>query len=165
MWPRAVVEGQVAPDRGAYLRHLGVGVQVDLLMRDPAPEALHENVVPPGSLAIHGDRALRVLWDLNEVRRRELTALVGIADFEVLEGYLQDHGRPVAFYSDKHSVFRVAKQEAKAGAGMTRVGRALGALNIETLCANSSQAKDRVERANRNLQDRLAREPRPAGIR
>ena len=30
---------------------------------------------------------------------------------------------------------------------MTRFGRALGALNIETLCANSSQAKDRVERA------------------
>ncbi len=47
---------------------------------------------------------------------------------------------------------------------MTRFGRALGALNIETLCANSSQAKDRVERANRTLQDRLVKEPRLAGI-
>ena len=36
--------------------------------------------------------------------------------FEALEGYLQNHGRPVAFYSDKHTVFRVAKEDAKGGA-------------------------------------------------
>jgi hypothetical protein len=38
---------------------------------------------------------------------------------------------------------------------MTQFGRALAELNIEILCANSSQAKGRVERANRTLQDRL----------
>ena len=37
-------------------------------------------------------------------------------------------------------------------------------MNTEILCANSSQAKGRVERANRTLQDRLARELRLAGI-
>lgn len=37
-------------------------------------------------------------------------------------------------------------------------------LNIEILCANSSQAKGRVERANRTLQDRLLKELRLAGI-
>ena len=84
--------------------------------------------------------------------------------FEALELYLAAHGRPVAFYSDKHSVFRVANQSAKSGHGMTQFGRALNELNVEILCANSSQAKGRVERANRTLQDRLVKELRLAGI-
>jgi hypothetical protein len=84
--------------------------------------------------------------------------------FEALEHYLATHGRPVAFYSDKHSVFRVAKKEAINGQGMTQFGRALSELSIEILCANSSQAKGRVERANRTLQDRLVKELRLVGI-
>lgn len=47
---------------------------------------------------------------------------------------------------------------------MTQFGRALAELNIELLCANSSQAKGRVERVNRTLQDRLVKELRLAGI-
>lgn len=47
---------------------------------------------------------------------------------------------------------------------MTQFGRALNQLNVEILCANSSQAKGRVERANRTLQDRLVKELRLAGI-
>jgi hypothetical protein len=47
---------------------------------------------------------------------------------------------------------------------MTQFGRALAELNIEILCANSSQAKGRVERANRTLQDRLVKELRLADI-
>lgn len=84
--------------------------------------------------------------------------------FEALELYLKTHGAPVAFYSDKHSVFRVAKKDARGGQGMTQFGRALSELNIEILCANSSQAKGRVERMNRTLQDRLVKELRLAGI-
>src|ERR1700733_10186227 len=84
--------------------------------------------------------------------------------FAALEGYVNDHGCPVAFYSDKHTVFRVNKPDAKGGAGMTQFGRALAELNIEILCANSSQAKGRVERANRTLQDRLVKELRLADI-
>jgi hypothetical protein len=63
------------------------------------------------------------------------------AYFEALESYLETHGRPVAFYSDKHSVFRVNKRDIKHGQGMTQFGRALAELNVEILCANSSQAK------------------------
>ncbi len=37
-------------------------------------------------------------------------------------------------------------------------------LNIEIICANSSQAKGRVERANRTLQDRLVKELRLASV-
>ena len=71
-------------------------------------------------------------------------------------------GLPVAFYSDKHSVFRVGRTEAKGGQGLTQFGRALAELNIEILCANSSQAKGRVERVNRTLQDRLVKDLRSA---
>jgi hypothetical protein len=84
--------------------------------------------------------------------------------FEALEGYLLAHGCPVAFYSDRHSIFRVAKADAKGGQGMTQFGRALAELNIEIICASSSQAKGRVERANRTLQDRLVKELRLVGV-
>jgi hypothetical protein len=86
------------------------------------------------------------------------------AYFEALRGYLEAHGRPTAFYSDKHSVFRVTRQDAKGGQGMTQFGRALAELDIEILCASSSQAKGRVERVDRTLQDRLVKELRMAGI-
>jgi hypothetical protein len=45
----------------------------------------------------------------------------------------------------------------------SQFGRALHALNIDIICANSSPAKGRVERANRILQDRLVKELRMAG--
>jgi hypothetical protein len=51
-------------------------------------------------------------------------------------------------------------REAQGGQGMTQFGRALAELNIEIICANSSQAKGRVERVNRTLQDRLVKELR-----
>jgi transposase len=79
--------------------------------------------------------------------------------FDCLRRYLDAHGCPVAFYSDKHTVFRI-NRDAKGGAGMTQFGRALAKLNIEIICANSSQAKGRVERVNRTLQDRLVKELR-----
>jgi hypothetical protein len=70
--------------------------------------------------------------------------------------YIERHGKPVALYSDKHTVFRNPKASA-LGDGMTHFGRAMEALNIEIICANSPQAKGRVERANATLQDRLVK--------
>jgi hypothetical protein len=75
------------------------------------------------------------------------------AYFEALKSYLQHNGKPVAFYSDKHSIFRVSRQDATGGDGMTQFGRALSELNIKILCANTSQAKGRVERVHHTLQD------------
>ncbi len=83
--------------------------------------------------------------------------------FDCLRGYLEAHGCPVAFYSDKHTVFRM-NRDAQGGQGMTQFGRALAELNIEIICANSSQAKGRVERVNRTLQDRLVKELRLVGV-
>ena len=85
------------------------------------------------------------------------------AYFHAARAYLEAWGKPIAFYSDKHGVFRVNHPGALAGDGMTQFGRALHALNIDIICANSSPAKGRVERANRTLQDRLVKELRLAG--
>ncbi|BDR13605.1 transposase [Vibrio sp. STUT-A11] len=77
--------------------------------------------------------------------------------------YLNQHGKPVAFYSDKHSIFRVNQEHLKK-VGLTQFGRILDEFGIELICANSSQAKGRVERANKTLQDRLIKEMRLQGI-
>jgi hypothetical protein len=87
------------------------------------------------------------------------------AYFHAARTYLEAWGKPVAFYSDKHGVFRVNHPGALGGDGMTQFGRALHALNIDIICANSSQAKGRVERAHKTLQDRLVKELRLAGAR
>ncbi len=78
--------------------------------------------------------------------------------------YLGRYGKPVAFYSDKHSVFRVNKKEAVGGTGLTQFRRALHDLNVEIIYAHSSPAKGRVERMNLTLQDRLVKELRLADI-
>ncbi|MGF6736863.1 hypothetical protein OKW47_000609 [Paraburkholderia atlantica] len=70
----------------------------------------------------------------------------------------------MAFYSDKASVFYVKQRSETAGKGVTQFGRALYDLNIDAFCANTSQAKGRVERANQTLQGRLAKELRLPGI-
>src|ERR1700716_1341843 len=89
---------------------------------------------------------------------------VDVDYFEATRAYLDRYGKPIAFYSDKHAVFRVNKKDAAGGDGMTQFGRALHALNIDIICANSSQAKGRVERANGTLQDRLVKEMRLRSI-
>ena len=55
-------------------------------------------------------------------------------------------------------------KDAIAGEGITQFGRALSALNIDIICANSPQAKGRIERAFGTLQDRMVKELRLAGI-
>ena len=84
--------------------------------------------------------------------------------FRATRAYLETHGKPVAFYSDKHSIFRVNNKDAEGGQGITQFGRVLTELNIDIICANSPQAKGRVERAFGTLQDRLVKELRLAGI-
>lgn len=84
--------------------------------------------------------------------------------FEATRAYLERYGKPVAFYSDRASVFYVKRRAETAGKGVTQFGRAMYELNIDTFCANSSPAKGRVERAHQTLQDRLVKELRLRGI-
>ena len=80
--------------------------------------------------------------------------------FDLMQIYLKVHGRPRALYNDKHSVFRVNRADALKGNGITQFGRAAKALDVELIYANSPQAKGRIERSNRTLQDRLVKELR-----
>ena len=57
--------------------------------------------------------------------------------FESTKRYLQNYGKPIAFYSDKLSVFRVNEKDAKAGDQVTQFSRALSDLNIDIICANT----------------------------
>jgi hypothetical protein len=85
--------------------------------------------------------------------------------FRATRRYLERHGKPMAFYSDRLSVFHVqARDKAQGGPGVSQFGRALQALNIDSLCATSPQAKGRVERAHGTLQDRLVKELRLRGL-
>lgn len=131
----------------------------ELIQIDGSDHRWFEDRAPACTLLVFIDDATSTLMQMRFVPSESTFAY-----FEALDGYLAQHGRPVAFYSDKHSIFRVAKAEARSGHGMTQFGRALAELNIEILCANSSQAKGRVERANRTLQDRLVKELRLEGI-
>jgi hypothetical protein len=78
-----------------------------------------------------------------------------------LRVYVQRFGRPVALYSDRHSIFRKHDPEDPTP---TQFERAVRALDIEPILALSPQAKGRVERAFQTLQDRLVKALRLAGI-
>lgn len=81
--------------------------------------------------------------------------------FEATRGY---HGKPLALYSDKASIFRVNNKNATQGDGHTQFGPAMHDLNIQAICAETSSTKGRVERAHLTLQDRLVKELRFKGI-
>ena len=78
-----------------------------------------------------------------------------------LQCYVGSHGRPLALYSDRHSIFTKHDPEDPAP---TQFERALGELNIESILAYSPQAKGRVERVFQTLQDRLVKALRLARI-
>src|SRR5712672_1124561 len=121
----------------------------ELIQIDGSDHRWFEDRAAPCTLLVFIDDATSRLMELRFVASESTFAY-----FETLKSYLQHHGKPVAFYSDKHSIFRVSSEDAAGGDGLTQFGRALSELNIEILCANS-QAKGRVERAHHTLQDRL----------
>jgi len=80
---------------------------------------------------------------------------------DLLGRYLRKHGRMVAIYADRHSIFFAT--DANGEAVLTQFGRALEDLGIQLIPAASPQAKGRVERFNGTAQDRLVKELRLAG--
>ena len=83
---------------------------------------------------------------------------------EATRHYLERYGKPGTFYSDKHGIFHLNNPKLTPGDGLTDFGRAMQELGIRIICANTPQAKGRVERANQTLQDRLTKELRLRGI-
>jgi hypothetical protein len=131
----------------------------ELIQIDGSPHDWFEGRDSKCTLLVYIDDATGKLMDCQFVKSESTFTY-----FDSTRRYLQKYGKPVAFYSDKHSVFRVNKKEALGGDGVTQFGRALSDLNIDIICANTPQAKGRVERVNRTLQDRLIKEMRLMGI-
>ena len=130
----------------------------ELVQVDGSEHYWFEDRGPQCTLLVFVDDATSRLMHLQFVESESTFAY-----FQAARAYLEAWGKPVALYSDKHGVFRVNHPGALGGDGMTQFGRALHALNIDIICANSSPAKGRVERANKTLQDRLVKELRLAG--
>lgn len=88
------------------------------------------------------------------------------AVFRFWWSYLLRQGRPVAIYLDKFSTYKVNHKSAVDNAEIkTQFGRAMADLDIRVICANSPEAKGRIERLFGTLQDRLVKELRLAGIK
>jgi len=136
----------------------------ELVQVDGSPHAWFEDRAPKCDLLVYIDDATgKLLW-LKFVKSEST-----ISYFRATQEYLEIHGRPLSFYVDKHSVFRVNttkvdSADTKDSNGETQFGRAMSELDIELIFANSAQAKGRVERANLTLQDRLVKEMRLLGI-
>ena len=131
----------------------------ELVQVDGCEHAWFEDRGPPCTLLVFVDDATSRLMHL-----RFVPAESAFAYMAATRAYVEAHGKPVAFYSDKHGVFRVNHPDAARGDGMTQFGRALAELDVDIICANSPQAKGRVERAHKTLQDRLVKELRLAGV-
>ena len=131
----------------------------ELVQIDGSPYAWFEERGPSCNLLVTIDDATGKLGGLLFVEQESFHTYA-----QLVKVYLACHGKPVAFYSDKHSIFRVNQASVGKTEGLTQFGRAMQELDIEILCANTPQAKGRVERANQTLQDRLVKELRLRGI-
>jgi transposase len=94
-------------------------------------------------------------------------------NMRLLWGYVEKFGRPVAFYTDKASLFQTTEKRKRDDPGRdrdpaemppTQIGRALRELGITWIAAHSPQAKGRVERSFATAQDRLVKGMRAAGV-
>ncbi|SPS03037.1 ISNCY family transposase [Cupriavidus taiwanensis] len=131
----------------------------ELVQIDGSDHAWFEDRAPACTLLVYVDDATSRLMQLLFVPSESTPAY-----FTATRAYVERHGKPMAFYSDKAGIFRVNAKDSAEGRGYTQFGRALFELNIDILCANSSPAKGRVERMNGTLQDRLVKELRLRGI-
>jgi len=84
------------------------------------------------------------------------------AHLDLLGRWLRKHGRPLALYTDRHSIFEPQDKGRALPEGVTQFGRALQELDIALIRAHSPQAKGRVERSFGTAQDRWVKELRLA---
>lgn len=89
-------------------------------------------------------------------------SVVGFSAF--FREFIEENGIPQRFYCDKGKVFKVNKQKSSTNA-ITQFERMLKELNVKQIHAQSPQAKGRVERLFRTLQDRLLKELRENNIK
>jgi transposase len=132
----------------------------ELVQIDSSPHAWFENRGPKCDLLGYIDDATsKVKW--LEFFPGETTA----AYFKATREYLLRYGKPLAFYADKNSIFRIntsrnGSSSIRDSQGLTQFGRAMKQLGIKLIPAHSAQAKGRIEKLFKTLQDRLVKELR-----
>jgi hypothetical protein len=135
----------------------------ELVMMDSSPFAWLEERGPQSQLIALIDDATSRVWA--RFAAQDSTE----ENLRTLEGWLRRHGRPLALYTDKNGLFVTSRpvqwQEQLADQpALTQFGRALRDLDIEWIAAHSPQAKGRIERLFKTLQDRLVKELRLAEV-
>jgi transposase len=131
----------------------------ELVQIDGSEHAWLEDRGPKATLLVFVDDATSQILEAEFVPEESFFSYGNLC-----QRYFREHGLPQAFYSDRFSVFRVNRRDNLRYEPVTQFQRAVSALGIELICANSPQAKGRVERANQTLQDRLVKEMRLLGI-
>ena len=122
----------------------------ELAQIDGSPHDWFEGRAPKCTLIVFIDDATSELLAL-----RFFSTETTRAYMETWCEVLNEYGRPVSLYSDKHSIFRVNRMDQEGE--LTPFSRATTTLDIALIHANTPQAKGRVERANQTLQDRLVK--------
>lgn len=88
------------------------------------------------------------------------------AVFRFWQAYVETYGCPVAIYLDKFSTYKVNRKNAVDNSEfVTQFERAMKELDVRVICANSPEAKGRVERLFGTLQDRMVKEMRLADVK
>lgn len=131
----------------------------ELIQIDGSPHAWFEDRGPKCCLLVFVDDATGKIMMLHFEKEESAQGY-----FDATYKYIIRHGIPIAFYSDRHGIFRVNIKDAKSGTGETQYSRALRELDVTLINANSPQAKGRVENKNGTLQDRLVKELRLQNI-
>ncbi len=93
-----------------------------------------------------------------------------IPAMDSMKRYVQKNGIPASVYLDKHTTYKswakeTIEDELEGRKSLSRFEKACAKIGIEVIHANSPQAKGRVERLFRTLQDRLVKELRLANAR
>ncbi|MBN2256751.1 MAG: ISNCY family transposase [Anaerolineaceae bacterium] len=131
----------------------------ELIQIDGSPHDWFEGRAPSCTLIIFIDDAS------NRVLAAVFVPVEAMEDYmKTLRHYIKKHGRPVALYADKHSIFYISDKDKLQEGELTQFGRVTKTLDIELIAAHSPQAKGRVERAFQVFQDRVIKEMRLAGV-
>lgn len=151
LWiPRRQGKGKLHPPRERR-RAFGELVQVDGSHHD-----WFEGRSPPCCLMVFIDDATSAITSLHFSKGEDFEAYA-----KGFSKHLENYGIPLSLYGDRCSVLTPREQTPT---GITQFHKSLKELNCELILARSPQAKGRVERANRTLQDRLVKMLRIRGV-
>ena len=74
----AVVKGQILASAGPGFGDSLAGVKIDFFILDRPPKPFHEDIVAPGTLAIHRDFDFGIFQNASKINGCKLRVLIGI---------------------------------------------------------------------------------------